>query len=731
MEHARTARTPVVCAAVIAALAAIVTGGCDGTSGQADGTDASVGASTDGSTDAVELAQPVPDVDAATRAFQLYYSERLDRAAIAYNRFVMVGGTDFGVTIGRTAVTRTGDAWELVPGPNDNNMIGITVWATWHAYKATRSRTLALSLVRMFEGLAFYEAISGHPGVTSRMVYPGWTRVVDGPAGEVTLTRDGLPTAPPQFPAPELHDELVATFWGDGVFTYRENPAEWFFSFDALNTPDQYAVTHSFSALPDYLRVSDCCTSLKQTPEPYPWAGAFWGNHNSRDNFPDLALGIVAAMEAADDPDAAPEVRAAAAHAVEAGRRIGDLVAEHGGALVTADEHNPYETLVVAGAVRPDGETEAEDLGSMSACPMAFLAQAISSEGLAEPLPSLPLPGSVEFLLVGTLAGAVECEIPQGVRHCERLEEAYCGLDWSEMDGMKIFGQPWLDAIEEMDRDDPGVAQELIGGFQDDYYEVTLAMVALVEYARITGQTELHSRSQGVLADLTELMRRFADTIYTRTNPGQLTHRQYEAALFDAAGGLEPIVEHLGDFAGPEGQLATIESQLQLADTALLPLLTDEELATKITSHLAGRSETVKARYAAEYGDEHPIRRKGDTYEARGTPLEDHPWTELPAPRFANMGAFKLAHAAPLCSSAPDLLDCTWAAAGCARADLDGDGVVGPADRDLLEAQAITSGCEPANAWCEGADLDRTGAIDDRDEAFMTAAEGCWYTPPG
>ena len=32
------------------------------------------------------------------------------------------------------------------------------------------------------------------------------------------------------------------------------------------------------------------------------WEGAYWGNHNSRDNFTDYALGFLAAMEAAATP---------------------------------------------------------------------------------------------------------------------------------------------------------------------------------------------------------------------------------------------------------------------------------------------------------------------------------------------------------------------------------------------------------------------------------------------
>ena len=33
---------------------------------------------------------------------------------------------------------------------------------------------------------------------------------------------------------------------------------------------------------------------MTRTPDDRPWAGAYWGNHNSRDNFPDIAFGMLA-----------------------------------------------------------------------------------------------------------------------------------------------------------------------------------------------------------------------------------------------------------------------------------------------------------------------------------------------------------------------------------------------------------------------------------------------------
>ena len=113
--------------------------------------------------------------DAAARAFQLYYKERVERVVVAYNRFGIFGDLGFGTTIGKVGVARSGTQFEVVPGPNDNNMIGLSVWTTWNAYKVFQTRKLALSMIRMFEGLAFMEAVSGHPGLTARCAYPGWT----------------------------------------------------------------------------------------------------------------------------------------------------------------------------------------------------------------------------------------------------------------------------------------------------------------------------------------------------------------------------------------------------------------------------------------------------------------------------------------------------------------------------------------------------------------------------
>ena len=104
---------------------------------------------------------PVADADAAARAFRLFYRERVERAAIAFNRFGMVGDTAMATPIGRVQVKHDGSSYEIVPGPVDNNSIGTSAFNAYQAYRVFRSRTLELTLVRMFEGLSFIEEVTG------------------------------------------------------------------------------------------------------------------------------------------------------------------------------------------------------------------------------------------------------------------------------------------------------------------------------------------------------------------------------------------------------------------------------------------------------------------------------------------------------------------------------------------------------------------------------------------
>ena len=677
-----------------------------------------------------KLEQPVADPQAASKAFRLYYRERVKRATIASQRFMFFGGPTFAVNIGKVGIARNQNEFEVVPGPTDNNQIGISVWTTYHAWRVFRNRALELALLRLINGLRFFEQVSGHGGLTARMVYPGWTMTVDGPAGRVELKRRGEDIAPPVFFSLCTEEEIISTLFSDVRITYRLEPDDFLFDYMPAVEPGPYAVTYSFSALPRYLRSSDCCCSLMRTPEPYLWQGAFWGNHNSRDNFPDLALGFITARLAAADRELPSEVRQAARLAVEAGERIGDLIVEHD-AIMTADEHHDYSELVPSGQVRPDGETEDEDLGTLADCQMAFLARAISSKGLSFPPEPVRAPASIEYLLTDALGGLVECEKPPAPRVCRSLREAFCGLEWENMDQMKISSKPWLELVREAEASNPGTAEKLIGSFQDDFYEITLAVLALVEYADAVKNAELGAEARKVLGDLTHLMREFADIIWSQTNPQRRRERFYEAALFEAWAGLEGApADDLGEFEIAESQMARLEALLSLPETAAAPLLSQEEISRRVLEELEKKSDSVKKCYAEAYGDSVPIRVTENGYQARGWPESAYPWREVERPHHVVSGGFKLFYALGLCERAPWLLDCAWARAGCTRADLNADGRVDEADQELFEAarsRHASLACRSKNAWCEGADLDHTGRVDDTDGAFMSAAQGCYY----
>lgn len=679
-----------------------------------------------------DLATPVADPDAAARAFKLYYAERLERSVLAYNRFLLFGDVTFGTTIGKSAIARNGDQWEIVGGPKDNNHIGESLYTAWNAYKVFRTRQLELTVIRMLEGLVFYEAVSGHPGLTARSVYPGWTRYVDGFAASVERTRAGAPVVHP-FPAdPALESEMIEAFWSGGKYTYREDPEDILLNYMPTAEMDEYMVTYSFNMLPDFLRVSDCCASLKRVPSPYDWEGAYFSNHNSRDNFPDLAIGFVVAMEAAQDTAASPQLRQSADRAIAAGKRVGDLIWQHEGKLMTVDEHNPYDTLVVSGAVRPDGTVEAETLGELSDCQMVFLSRAVSSKGLSLPLPELPAPGSVEFLMKDVV-GETECPVPEPVRMCKGLSDGYCGKTWATMGELKFMGKPWLEFIRQLDEGEPGTAKELIGGFQDDFTEKTLAALALTLYARLSGDEELIAEAQEGLKEITALMRLFGELIWERTDPAQLSERVYRMALYETSGGLPAPLTDFHEFAMADEQMTRLESLLELADTQPRALVTDEQIAQMAEARLDELPDEVRQRYEAAYAGEHPMRRSGEGYEGRmfhnGSATA---WRPMENQHHQVVGGFHFLEAAPLCAEAPSILDCTWAKLGCARVDLDGNGIVDATDEATFNAALAASAgkaCGSANSWCDGADLDHTGKADATDSAFLKAAMGCHYTP--
>ncbi|MBZ0252665.1 MAG: hypothetical protein K8I02_04930, partial [Candidatus Methylomirabilis sp.] len=162
------------------------------------------------------------------------------------------------------------------------------------------------------------------------------------------------------------------------------------------------------------------------------------------------------------------------------------------------------------------------------------------------------------------------------------------------------------------------------------------------------------------------------------------------------------------------------------------PLRTDAQLLAQIEDDLAGEGlESVVDRYRATYGMTPPIRRAGDGYEARTA--DDPAFRPVENPRHVGVGDMRLFEEIRLCTTAPDLLECAWAALGCERVDLNADGVVDGADAARFEdafaryADLPENACLPRNDWCEGADLDRTGEADAVDRAFLEAAQGCVY----
>ncbi len=687
-----------------------------------------VGCGDSGSGASSETLAPVADVDAASRAFQLFYAERVERATLAYNRFGLFGDTVAATTIGSRAIAKQGDEYEVIPRATDNNLIGTSALGAWNAYQVFRTRSLELTLIRMLDGLTFAESVTGIPGLTVREVMPGWTRVVDGRDGTVIRTRAGATVTHPDPPDPALEAEIIATF-SDGLrFTYREDPTDVFFHFEPAAGIEDYAKTLSIDERPRFLRESDCCSSLMRTPEGNPWVDAWWGNHNSRDNFPDLGLGILTALDVAADPSVSVELRDAAVRAVAAGRRIGDLVEANGGNLMTVDEYHDYGDLTVGGARRPHGDPENQDLGSMAACPMAYLARAISSEGLDLPYPALPLPGEIEQLLLSDLLG-VKIDLP--VYDCLDLDQAYFGESFASIGQGEIFGLTLFELIRVLDALSPGLAETILGSFQNDYDDVVEATQAVYRYARITGRTALTESARAALLSQTRLQRTFADLLYGRSDPDRAASQRYDAALFEAGVGVETESTRgdLGDFATAEARISQIESELAIPDASPAALVSDAEIQGRIERNLAGEKLTsVVDRYRAAYGDTPPLRRTADGYEARTSVDPTYRTVEVPHHRF--LGGAHFLEEIAVCVESPAILDCTWAKLGCAATDLDGNGVVDDTDRSLqasAASEATGRRCSAKNGWCNGADADHTGHVDDLDTAFLEAAQGCHY----
>lgn len=681
-----------------------------------------------------DVYEPPPVTDAArARGFQLFYRERLDRSLVAYNRFALFGDVGWGLAVDRANIARDGDDYEVVVGPKDNNLMGTPIRSVWHAYRNTGSRAAELTLMRQLNGMLFFAQVSGHPGVTARMAIPGWTLGVDGVDGTSTRTRNGEPVDSPLGLDSELEDEIIETFF-DGVrMTYRMDPRDTMLSFYPAHDPADYAITISMPDLPHFIRISDCCATLFRTPEGNTWTDSWWTNHNSRDNYPDIALGLIAGLEAEGWSDTPEPMRDLAEQVGQAGRVIADHIEANGGNIMTVDEFNPYDVLVPSGLIRPHGLEESEGLGGMASCPMALLNRALTTSGLASEPPNLMLPGSPEYLITPDIETIIECPYEEP-RTCVSIEDAWCGHTWESIFDLQILGQNWLELARNMEAASPGSSGDLLGAFQNDYDDVVESMVALIATLDAQGDVSQARRARRTLQHMTNLMREFADVIYGGSDPERAAEQRYEAAIFDALGGLPVIEEDLDGFAREETRIARLEGLLDVAAAEPADLMTDEEIRQIVTDGLAdlqdrsgpGRSDAVRARYAEAYPDgEPPLRRAGDAYEARQGQGE---WMPAERPRHRGYGSPDFLQSIVLCSTAPHILDCGWARLGCEAPDIDDSGSVDEADQGLLQAALDEHGdgaaCADATA-CDGADIDQSGVLDASDQAFMDAAMGC------
>jgi len=635
---------------------------------------------------------PTVNPNAKADAFKLFYRERAERTVLGLNRFAMAGDTVFASVFNKTMIARTGNEYEVVPGPTDNNPIGVSVFGAWKGYQALGGRDLEVTLIRLFEGLVFNEQVSGHPGLTCREALPGWTLKLDGVSGQISRTRAGGAVTPPVSYDSNLEKEILDRFYKGVLFTYRNDPWEYYFNFKAVDEPHHFSTTfvfgdlpgYGFSSPPSFLRISDCCSSWMITKSG-PWKGAFWGNHNSRDNFPDYAMGCLAALEASNTPGLPADLAEAARRAAEAGRRTADAIVASGMVQMTVDEWHDYGTLVPAGQRRPDGITESQDLGSFNSCQMAYLARALSSEGLKHPVPEIKLPAVMTA--------------------CRSIDDALLGASWGDI----LKFAEWFHGVL------PELFKKLTSSMRDDVRELMLSAAGLCQYARIKNQNDLYNGARNTLWNMIRLVRLLKDE-----------EGVYLSALYARMFDMESPLDHLGGFGIGNGKIDEIESKLGVNDTTPAPLLTDEQIQDRVTGFLAKQESWIRERYQNRFGSTTPVRRSGEGYECMGP---DGRWMTTENPRHVRLEKTPFWREMSLCNVSPHTLDCSWAKRGCAPADLDASGVVNSSDLTLFNGRWEHFGggaaCDSANGGCNGADLDGNGVLNDDDRNFMTAAQGC------
>ena len=676
------------------------------------------------------VAAPIfePNPTARADAFKLFYKERSQRVLRSVNRFALAGDVTAANFFGRVAVARSGNAYEVVPGPNDNMPMGKSLFATWKLYQALGGRDFELSLIRMLEGAVFNESVSGHPGLTTREALPGWTLITDGVTDTITRTRFGAAIDPPATPDPGLEQEILDTFYDGVTFTYRENPEEYFFSFMPVHDTGPFAITYVFDELdhaPPFLRQSDCCSSF-MISQRGPWAGAYWGNHNSRDNFTDIAIGFIAAMEMSWMDCLPPDVQDAALRAVEAARRTGDNIMANGSRLMTVDEWHDYDTLTVAGWKNPDGEEESQDLGSLNSCAMIYLAHAISSSGLSSPVPATPLPGTFGPPGLMALLPLLGLSTDGSPDTCNSIDEAFGGVMWDQLARPGFWNLMRTIA--------PDTLFSLIDSTLDDFADMLIGPVALAYYARMNGDTALYNEAIANMTNMLRVQEIMATIVRDDGNPARIARlgqMEYMGGIYARMLLLDSSLSFISGFGRGEGHTSYLENQLAMADTSTLPLMSDAEIEAKVETGLAAITERAPwrvDRYRDRFGYDPPVRRSGDGYEAVQS---DDSWGPVENPRHVvlGLGGIDLWFEAGLCMESPLTLDCSWARLGCGHVDLDAGGSVDGADIALFDSLWGTWGadaiCTDENDHCDHADLDLSGVLNSDDRAYIEAAQGC------
>ncbi|MBK7973159.1 MAG: hypothetical protein IPK07_07735 [Deltaproteobacteria bacterium] len=713
-------------ALAIAAVLAVSLGGCSGDGGGAT------------ATSPVEESRFVPWTNPAAKAdaFRLFYAERLARVNVSHNRFLLVGDVVPAMTLGHAFLNKQGDTWEDVLHAKDNNEIGTSAFQAYQAYRLTRAREQALTLIRMMEGLYVAEAVAGIPGLTSREWQPGFTLTIDGDAGSVTRTHGGEQVGPAESYDPALEREILAAFFPSERHVYRADPTDYYFAVEPLLTTGDYALTFVFSELPRYLRVSDCCSSF-MVSQKGPFRGYFWGNHNSRDNFPDYGFGYFTALACADDVDADADVRASCARAWAAGQRVGDSVVRYRYNLMTVGESEPYDEdhLIVGGVIRPDGTYEGpEGLGSMNSCQMSYMAKALSPAGLTAPDETVDAPGSYEVLAIQLLFESIGLPAPKLTKHCTSLDDAYIGLTWGDLLELRIGHDDLFSFLGKLMNLQGASIADLLRNLTDAFDQPEKSAAALVWYARVTGNAELREAAKETAYHILEAHRRSAQVLLDYgqgrgADPGLVGYARdqlYKAAMLAHVAGVGNAGFDVQGFAAGLDQAQRYEETLARGDTPAAELVSDEVLAARIQSAFDGANAENQARYQARFGASGPpVRRTADGYEAVGA---DGAFHAIPDTRHDWFGAVDLWRELPICTLAPTVLDCSWAALGCRRVDLDGSGAVDDSDAALFAAARDAHAgrrCRAENDGCGGADLDRSGAVDADDEAFLSAAQGC------